>query len=71
MTKEQRKKISDSLKDRFNKNEIEPSGATQKGMKWWNNGSINIRAIECPSGFVAGQFKTRNRATKISRGKEL
>jgi len=27
------------------------------GMKFWNNGCINVRAKECPEGFVAGRIK--------------
>lgn len=28
----------------------------RKGMKFWNNGVINVRARECPEGFVAGKL---------------
>ena len=28
-----------------------------KGMRWFNNGKINIRAKECPDGFVPGRIK--------------
>ena len=29
----------------------------QKGTRWYNNGKINIRAKECPAGFVPGQLR--------------
>ena len=29
----------------------------RKGMRWFNNGKINIRAKECPLGFVPGRIK--------------
>ena len=29
------------------------------GMKFWNNGFTSIRALECPSGFVAGRLKKK------------
>lgn len=29
------------------------------GMKFWNNGQINVRAKECPEGFVAGRLRRR------------
>ena len=32
-----------------------PSNA--KGMRWFNNGKINVRAKECPDGFVPGQLR--------------
>ena len=28
-----------------------------KGTRWYNNGKINIRAKECPDGFVPGRIK--------------
>ena len=28
-----------------------------KGMRWWNDGKVNIRALSCPAGFVAGRLK--------------
>ena len=28
-----------------------------KGTRWFNNGKINIRAYECPEGFVPGQLR--------------
>ena len=32
-------------------------GAAKKGMHFFNNGKINIRAKECPPGFVPGRIK--------------
>ena len=32
-------------------------GEKKKGMHWFNNGKINIRAKECPPGFVPGMLK--------------
>ena len=32
-------------------------GETMKGMRWFNNGKINIRAKECPDGFTPGQLR--------------
>lgn len=29
----------------------------KKGLHWWNNGKINIRAKECPDGFVKGRLR--------------
>ena len=29
------------------------------GLKFWNNGCINVRARECPEGFIAGRIKRR------------
>lgn len=31
--------------------------ATMKSLYWYNNGEINIRAKECPPGFIPGRFK--------------
>ena len=37
-------------------------------LKWWNNGTKNIRALECPDGFVAGRinFKLTEEGQKNS-----
>ena len=32
-------------------------GETKKGMRWFNNGKINIRAKECPEGFTPGRLR--------------
>ena len=44
-SEETRKKLSEISKVRM------------KGMCWFNNGKINIRAKECPDGFVPGRIK--------------
>ena len=31
--------------------------AVSKGKHWYNNGEINIRAKECPDGFIPGRIK--------------
>lgn len=50
MSKEERKKLSETRK----KLHIVTRGS--KGMHWYNNGSINISAFECPDGFVKGRL---------------
>ena len=47
------KKLSDEHKQKDRE--------AQLGMKFWNNGRINVRAKECPEGFVAGRIKKRGR----------
>ena len=44
---------SDELKKKLS----EISKVRMKGMCWFNNGKINIRAKECPEGFVPGMLK--------------
>ena len=44
---------SDELKKKLS----EISKVRMKGMCWFNNGKINIRAKECPPGFVPGRLK--------------
>ena len=36
-------------------------GAAKKGTRWFNNGEVNIRAKECPEGFVPGRLKRKFR----------
>ena len=43
VTEETREKLSKSL----------------KGMKFWNNGQINVMSFECPPGFVPGRLKKK------------
>ena len=31
-------------------------GAAKKGTHWYNNGKINIRAKQCPDGFIPGKL---------------
>ena len=44
---ESRKKISEAVKGNHN----------TAGKKWFNNGIVNTRAIECPVGFIPGRLK--------------
>ena len=44
---------SDELKKKLS----EINKVRMKGMCWFNNGKINIRAKECPEGFVPGRIK--------------
>lgn len=53
-TDELRAKLS--IAKQGNKNPMYGKSAV-KGSKWYNNGIINIRAFECPNGFVAGKVK--------------
>ena len=43
------KKLSDETKQKI--------GEAKKGIRFFNNGKINIRAKECPEGFVPGQLR--------------
>lgn len=47
MSEETKKKMSEAKKGNTN----------VRGTRWFNNGEINIRAKECPPGFVPGMFK--------------
>ena len=46
-TEETKKKIGEANK----------GNTATKGMRWYNNGKINIRAKECPEGFVPGMLR--------------
>ena len=46
-SKETKKKISEAMKGK---------NIWTKGVHWFNNGEINIRAKECPDGFVPGRL---------------
>jgi hypothetical protein len=48
VTDDQKKKISDTLKQKYKNKEIKCSYPNHKGTKWWNNGHINKRMLECP-----------------------
>lgn len=37
----------------------EKNKVKMKGMRFFNNGKINIRAKECPEGFVPGRLKRK------------
>lgn len=52
-------KISKTLKEKY-KHTCHPCKGMKglgKGLRWWNNGSINTRAKECPDGFVPGMLR--------------
>lgn len=46
-TEETRKKMSEAKK----------GNTYNKGTHWYNNGSVNMCAFECPEGFVKGRLK--------------
>jgi hypothetical protein len=61
MTIEHRKNISEANKGKNKGNHLSDGhrkkiGAAKKGACWYNNGEINIRAKECPEGFVPGRI---------------
>ncbi len=41
---------------RINSEKGKALGSLSKGLKWYNNGIKNIRAKECPEGFVPGRL---------------
>ena len=43
--------------DEFKKKLSEINKVKMKGMRFFNNGKINIRAKECPDGFIPGRIK--------------
>ena len=47
-SEEYKKKLSGALKGK---------NIWTKGTRWYNNGKINIRAKECPEGFVPGRLR--------------
>ena len=47
-SEEHKKKLSEAAKGK---------NVWIKGTRWFNNGEINIRAYECPEGFVPGQLR--------------
>ena len=64
-SEETRNKISDALKGKptWNKGKHlseetkKKLSEARKGMRWFNNGETNIKAKECPPGFVPGMVK--------------
>lgn len=69
LSEEHKKKLSETLKGKLagennpmygkkhseeTKNKI---GEAHKGKHWYNNGKINIRAKECPPGFIPGRLR--------------
>ena len=58
ISEETRNKISEAKKGKHISEEAKMKiGAAKKGMHFFNNGKINIRAKECPPGFVPGRIK--------------
>ena len=62
-TKEHKKKIAEAHKGkhiseeaRKKISEAQKGNTNAKGISWFNNGEINIRAKECPDGFVQGRI---------------
>ena len=63
-TDETRKKIREARKGKHRSDETKKKigeaakgNKNVRGMRWFNNGKINIRAKECPDGFVPGRIK--------------
>ena len=54
-SEEHRRKLSEALKGKHLSDEA------RKALCWFNNGEINVRAKECPEGFVAGMLKKNKR----------
>ena len=69
ISEETRRKMSLAQKARTNRALTEQAkvniGKARKGMKWFNNGTINKLAFECPEGFVAGQIR---KSCTVSKG---
>ena len=59
-SEETKKKMSDAKKGKPKSEETKKKMSLQKtGRRWFNNGKINIRAKECPGGFVPGILKRK------------
>ena len=61
LSEETKKKLSEAnkgkqLSEETKKKLSEISKVKMKGMWWYNNGKINIRAKECPDGFIHGRL---------------
>ena len=57
-TVESKKKMSDANKGKHLSEETKKKlSEARKGMRWFNNGETNIKAKECPEGFVPGRVK--------------
>lgn len=61
-------KCSDESKERMRQSHLgkplaeeikEKLSQVRKGLKFWNNGTINVRARECPEGFVEGRLNRK------------
>ena len=57
-SEETRNKISEAKKGkRHSEKTLRKISEAFKGLCWFNNGKINVRAKECPEGFVPGMLK--------------
>ena len=57
-SEETKKKISETMKGkRLSEETKKKLSEAHKGTRWYNNGIINIRAKECPGGFVPGRLR--------------
>ena len=56
LSEEMKKKMSEAARNRPEETRKKLS-AVSKGKRWYNNGEINIRAKECPPGFIPGRIK--------------
>ena len=57
-SEETRKKIREAHKGKkFSEETKKKLSEARKGRHWYNNGKINIRAKECPEGFVPGMLR--------------
>ena len=58
ISEESKKKMSEAKKGKHHSEEARKKmSEARKGKRWFNNGIINIRAKECPEGFVPGQLR--------------
>ena len=65
LSEEQKKKIGEAKKGKHLSEETKKKmreakkgkNIWTKGKRWFNNGKINVRAKECPDGFVPGQLR--------------
>lgn len=89
MTEENKKILSERMKGntfgkankgRTSPNKGIPMSEEQKqkisSLKWWNNGVVNKRSVECPEGFVAGRLphfteQSKERLSKARKGKHM
>lgn len=59
-SEETRKKMSESRKGKqLSEEQKKKISNVVKGLRWFNNSERNIRAKECPEGFVPGRLKKR------------
>ena len=58
ISKELKKKLSEAHKGKKQSDESKKKKSEKmKKYKWYNNGTINTRCLECPEGFVPGRVK--------------